>query len=97
MKKNLGFSKTEIRNLKPNDFIFLLFNPEDMVAEDIERLAIQVEKFEKKLPENVGIAFIPSIDAIVNSSDRDVIKLFIDDIIDEYNKHFNEIYLPYTE
>lgn len=95
--KKLTFSSIIINHLKPGDFIFFMIEPEkfsDMSAEDLESA---FKKFEKKLPPDISYTLLPTIRSIVNTSNQDICKLFIDSTIKVYNEHFDDIYLPYEE
>lgn len=95
--KKLSIKDIVIKHLRPGDFIFLIVEPEQMSHVSIEDLGASLKKFDKKLPEDVSYVLLPSISSIHFSSDNEIVKLFIDAVINAYNDHFNDIYIPYTD
>lgn len=95
MRKKLKLSNIEVKNLKNDDFIFLMIDPEELSEMAVEDLQHWMEIFRKKIPSSVDFALLPYVKSIESSTNKDLIKLFIDTVIQTYNNHFNEIYLPY--
>ena len=97
MTKKLKLSNIKISDLNPNDFIFLMTNWDDLKSIPIETVGKIMNKFEEKLPSDVGCAILPNVGSIWKSNEQEMIKLFLNIAINNYNAHFNDIYLPYTE
>ena len=95
--KKMSIKDIVIKNLNPGDFIFLIIDPEELSGESIDELDAALKKFEKKLPPDVTCVLLPSIKSIHFSSDNEIVKLFIDAVVNAYNTHFNEIYVPYVD
>lgn len=62
--------------------------------DDIDKI---YDHFDKVIPKDVSYALIPGVNSIFKIDDKEIAKLIIDIVVDNYNDHFNDIYLPYTD
>ena len=68
-----------------------------LIMEHMDEVDKAFKDLEKKLPDRTSYAIIPGVDSIFKTNNKELLKKMIDLIIEAYNNHFNDIYIPYTD
>lgn len=102
MKSIFNFPKLKLNseNIKPGDFMALRVDFDEfnkLIMEHMDEVDKAFKDLEKKLPDNTSYAIIPGVDSILRTNNKELLRKMIDLIIEAYNNHFNDIYLPYTD
>ena len=102
MKSIFNFPKLKLNpeNIKPGDFMALRVDFDEfnkLIRERMEEVDQAFKEFEEKLPDKASYAIIPGVDSIFKTNNKELLKKMIDLIIEAYNNHFNDIYLPYMD
>jgi len=102
MKSIFNFPKPKLNfdNIKSGDFMALRVDFDEfnkLIRERMEEVDQAFKEFEEKLPDKASYAIIPGVDSIFRTNNKELLKKMIDLIIEAYNNHFNDIYLPYID
>lgn len=102
MRNIFNFPKLKLNyeNIKPGDFMVLRVDFDDFnkfIMGHMDEVDKAFKNFEKKLPDNTSYAIIPGVDSIFRTNNKELLRRMIDLIIEAYNNHFNDIYIPYTD
>lgn len=102
MKSIFNFPKLKLNseNIKPGDFMALRVDFDEfnkLIMEHMDDVDKAFKDLEKKLPDRTSYAIIPGVDSIFRTNNKELLKKMIDLIVEAYNNHFNDIYLPYTD